>query len=345
MKYTMAKKIFAAALNVYYSKVSAQGLEKIPQNQPVLFISNHNNAFIDPLLLASTLERRITFTAKSTLAKNPLLNVILKSFSVELLSRKIDRTGSETGRSFNACAFERLEEKLHERGAVYIFPEGKSHNDPVLHKFKTGAARLALAYAEKCGGLDIENDLLIVPLGLNYSDKSTFRSHANIQVGEPLSLKAWLAGNSLSDVRGLTNQFRLMVSEAMDEQNSAIRKAALTVSQPSTRAGIGAHFRYWQKRLLGAPLGILGGVLNLLPFAVTAFFRRILSTDRDHPASAAIVVGPPVFTIAHSLQLSVLGALGSLFLMLLYLLMLVPSSVLALRLFDHLFHRKATSAH
>jgi len=344
MKYTLAKKLFATALKTYYSKVSTNGFENIPRDQPVLFISNHNNAFIDPLLLAATLDRRITFTAKSTLAKNPLLNIILKSFSVELLSRKIDRSQNESGRSFNTSAFQRLEDKLHERSAVYIFPEGKSHNDPVLHKFKTGAARLALAYAESCAKLDKRNDLLIIPLGLHYSDKSTFRSHANIQVGEPLSLKAWLTENAITDIRALTDQFKMMVANSLDDQRRTIRKAALTVGSPSIKSSFGDRYRYWEKHVLGAPLGLLGGVLNLLPFAITAFFRRKLSTESDHPASAAIVVGPPVFTIAHSLQLTVLGALGSIFLVLLYILMLIPSSVLALKVFDHLFHRNARVA-
>jgi len=119
----------------------------IPKDQPVLFVSNHSNAFIDPLLLTARLDRTVTFTAKNTLAKNPLLKVILKSFSAELLSRKIDRQAGDNGVKNNAAVMTRLQQRFREGGAVYIFPEGRSHCDTHMRDFKTGAACLALDYS------------------------------------------------------------------------------------------------------------------------------------------------------------------------------------------------------
>jgi len=343
MKYLMAKKIFSTALSGFYSRVETIGLESIPKNRPVLFIANHSNAFVDPLLLASNLERPVTFTAKSTLAKNPLLNLIIKSFSVELLSRRIDRKEYDTGRLANVNALERLEMKLHNKGAVYIFPEGKSHNDAHLHEFKTGAAKLALSYMQNCNSVDDDSDLLVVPLGLIYSDKSMFRSTATIQLGEPLSLRAWCAVHPHANANTLTQQFKSMVEGALATQKHVARQAALSVKAPVHKSSLSSRFVRWEKALIGTPLGALGWLLNALPFALTAVMVRLLSSDHDHPASAAIVTGPPIFTLVHALQLLSVGLYGSGFLMMLYLLILIPSTVFSLKVFDRLFKSRSNA--
>jgi len=140
MKYALAKKLYAKALGCFYSRVTVHDGNRIPQDQPVLFISNHSNAFIDPLLITANTSRRITFTAKSTLAQNPLLKMILKAFSVELLLRRADRVAGDNATAQNDAALNRLRDRLLENGCVYIFPEGRSHNDSRLREFKTGAA-------------------------------------------------------------------------------------------------------------------------------------------------------------------------------------------------------------
>lgn len=336
MKYVLAKKLFATALNGFYSDVKTFGMDKIPRDKPVLFISNHNNAFIDPLLLASRLDRKVTFTAKSTLADNPVLNLIIKSFSVELLSRKADRSVDQSGRSFNTRAFDRLGEKLNDAGSVYIFPEGKSHNDAVLHEFKTGAARLALAYAKNNTSMDARRDLIIVPLGLSYSSKSTFRSTAGLQVGEPLSLNQWLSDNPNRSACELTHKFKAMVEDSLSIQKSRARTNALTVRAPVLNSSFRERFRHWENRLVATPVGALGWMLNALPLVITAMLVKFLSSDHDHPASAAIVVGPPVFAIVHGLQMVSIAFIVSGFLAAIYLSMLVPSSIIGLNVFDQI---------
>lgn len=340
MKYTIAKKLFSTALNCFYSKVTVHGDWDIPDNQPVLFIANHNNAFIDPLLLTARLDRQVTFTAKHTLAKNPLLNVILKSFSVELLSRQIDRRAGDNAKANNAAVLTRLQHRLKEGGAVFIFPEGRSHCDTQMHEFKTGAARLALDYAKLAQNDETCKDLLVVPLGLHYSDKSVFRSDASIEIGEPISVKAWLLENPDTCPRQLTAHFKQAVQKSLDRISSRARQSTLKPHVPAT----GVHARYalpsFEKRVVGAPFAALGWVLNAVPFALTRLLVKKLSTDHDHPASAAIVVGPPLFAIAHAVQLLCVAAFGSIVLALLYVLLLLPASVLALKAVDQIFNVK-----
>ena len=76
-----------------------------------------------------------------------------------------------------------LTRKLLARGGtIGICPEGVSHNEPRLRPLKSGTARIALATVSS-GEV---NDLKIVPVGLYYTEKTTFRSSALLYFGEPL---------------------------------------------------------------------------------------------------------------------------------------------------------------
>ena len=58
---------------------------------------------------------------------------------------------------------------------------GTSHSDPALRPLKTGAARIAL-------GAGTSQPVTIVPVGLFYSMKGTFRSEALVFFGEPFTV-------------------------------------------------------------------------------------------------------------------------------------------------------------
>ena len=67
-----------------------------------------------------------------------------------------------------------------------MFPEGVSHNAPTLLPLKTGAARIALG-AVSVGDEPI--DLRIVPVGLYYTNKTTFRSEVVLHFGEAFKVE------------------------------------------------------------------------------------------------------------------------------------------------------------
>jgi hypothetical protein len=75
---------------------------------------------------------------------------------------------------------------LLKRGvAIGICPEGVSHNEPRLKPLKTGAARIAIAAASSGEAIDLS----IVPVGLYYTDKTTFRSSALLHFGDAIPVE------------------------------------------------------------------------------------------------------------------------------------------------------------
>jgi 1-acyl-sn-glycerol-3-phosphate acyltransferase len=74
---------------------------------------------------------------------------------------------------FKAC-FDKLENK----GVILIFPEGTSKTERILRSIKTGAARIALGTSRNN---DFNINVTILPVGLNYSNSSRFRSEMSVE--------------------------------------------------------------------------------------------------------------------------------------------------------------------
>ncbi len=65
-------------LRLFFRRIEVEGLENVPAAGPILLVPNHTNALVDPLLLVTTLKRRVTVTVKNVLGKNPLLALVLR---------------------------------------------------------------------------------------------------------------------------------------------------------------------------------------------------------------------------------------------------------------------------
>ncbi|HEY0459391.1 MAG TPA: lysophospholipid acyltransferase family protein [Pyrinomonadaceae bacterium] len=146
----------------------------------MIFVSNHPNALIDPALLFIALPRKIAFLAKSTLFKMPVIGYLVRTVGALPLYRQKD-AGADVSKNQETFAVAR--ELLKKGGAIAIFPEGISHDKPQLQPLKTGAARIALG-AVSSGKNPASLDLQIVPVGLFYTEKTTFRSEALLHFGE-----------------------------------------------------------------------------------------------------------------------------------------------------------------
>jgi glycerol-3-phosphate O-acyltransferase / dihydroxyacetone phosphate acyltransferase len=205
--YALLRAITGIALRWFYRDVTVRHVDRIPQDAtPLLLAVNHPNALVDALLIGWMLPRRLTITAKATLFENPVLGWFLRVAGVVPLRRASDErrrlttavetegmtstTGPEQAdRTRNVEAFRSILERLERGGAVLIFPEGKSHDEPALAPLRTGPARIALQ-AQREGRV---RSLAILPIGLIFEQKEAPRSRVLIDVGEPLDVGQWIA--------------------------------------------------------------------------------------------------------------------------------------------------------
>jgi len=208
----------------------------VPSSGPVLFVPNHTNALVDPMVVMTSLRRPITVTAKNALARNPLLRWLMSALGVVTFQRREDAGQEGTDQRHNVRSLQRCREILARGGAVCIFPEGVSHSDPALRPFKAGPARIALDFLQKEGN---PGRLRIVPVGLLYTDKSRIRSDIWLRFGTAIDVERWKEEHPKGDADALTEEIRRRVQALT--LNFQTRRESAILSWAAEIAATGAE--------------------------------------------------------------------------------------------------------
>jgi len=182
----LAHAVVSVALRLFFRRIETSRADLVPREGPLVFVLNHPNGLIDPALVFAALPRRISFLAKSTLFTLPVIGALLRAFETLPLYRRADE-GSDM--SQNRLTFEACRRLLRRGRCIALFPEGVSHNSTKLLPLKTGTARIALGAASVADETDARPlGLSVVPVGLYYTSKTSFRSEALLRFGEPLEV-------------------------------------------------------------------------------------------------------------------------------------------------------------
>lgn len=122
------------------TKFTWRGQENFPKNQPFIIIINHINELDFLLIMHFITDAELSprALAKASLFKVPVVGTIF---------RKTKMVPVERGGQRSVEALKEAEKALKNGEVIAIFPEGTLTDDPQLWpmRFKTGAARLALA--------------------------------------------------------------------------------------------------------------------------------------------------------------------------------------------------------
>lgn len=111
----------------------AKGKENIPETGAFLLCSNHR-AYRDAILLAIGCKRKLTFMAKDSLFKKPVLGWLIKSLGAFPIRR---------GKGDAAAVMATL--KIMKKGeATVIFPEGTRMKNGERKQINSGIVRLAI---------------------------------------------------------------------------------------------------------------------------------------------------------------------------------------------------------
>jgi len=108
-------------------RLKIAGEQHVDRTKGGLFLINHQS-LLDPLLVGVFLRRPVSFLARDSLFRVPVLGWILRKTHVIPISREAARGGSIR------VALERLESGF----LVGIFPEGTRSPDGDVHKFRPG---------------------------------------------------------------------------------------------------------------------------------------------------------------------------------------------------------------
>jgi len=256
---TPLRGLLRVGVRIFFRRIAIAGGDQVPATGPVLFVLNHPNSLIDPVLLLAFAPRPVVFLAKEPLFRTPVVRWFVRAMGSIPVYRRQDAADMTQNRH----TFARVWEVMQRGGAVALFPEGGSHNDPTLRPLKTGAARLALGATAIGSGRTVS----IVPAGLYYTAKWRFRSSAVLRFGAPITVSPGQLdanGEPESDaVRALTARLEEALAdvtlqadrqEALDLVAMAERVFSSTATAPDAIPPLERRFELRQEFMRGYQL-------------------------------------------------------------------------------------------
>ena len=273
------------ALHVFFRDIEIVGAEKIPHGVPLVLVANHVNGIIDPLLVG-LLGLHARFVAKSTLWTHPIIRPLLSLTGAIPVYRHQD-AGVDTTR--NGDSFARCHEALADGEAIVIFPEGKSHNGSSLAPLKTGAARIVLEAETKYGDLGVR----IVPIGLAFDAKGSFRSRAVVRVGDPIDPSAERRDYRVDRWPAVV---RLTARIARGLDSVMLSYESSEGARHAEGADVGRRIeKLWS--LATTPLAVLGTIANWPPYRLVGTIAERFGREADVLATYKLFAGVLLFPL------------------------------------------------
>ena len=163
--------------------IDAQGLERVPPGQPVVFAANHSSLF-DILVLFAILPGSVRFVAKQELARIPFFGPAMVHSGNVVIDRVHPRAAQE--------AYQRAADSMIARGvSAIVFPEGTRSRTGDLLPFKAMPFGLAIAAGVPVVPVYVHNTFQILPKGAWRLRRLPIR----VRVGDPIAT----AGRTLDD--------------------------------------------------------------------------------------------------------------------------------------------------
>ena len=183
-----AVRLVRVMVGSFFRRLEVTGTENVPKSGGGILVAWHPNGLLDPALIIASFPRRVVFGARHGLFKWPIIGQVMSALGTVPIYRAMDdKDGDEeTRRLANAKSLDALAQAVCDGSFAALFPEGTSHDAPFLQELKTGAARLYYR-ARQLAGPDQEQPV-IIPVGLHYDDKTSFRSDALVEFHPPLAL-------------------------------------------------------------------------------------------------------------------------------------------------------------
>jgi 1-acyl-sn-glycerol-3-phosphate acyltransferase len=181
------------ALRWCYREVHYMGRRHMPEVRAAFLFGNHPNDLPDVLAGFFVTPRPVRYVATISATTLPLATATYRGLGVIPVTRVRDvrkmRASGIDLREVNRDAFTAVRSALASGEVVGAFPEGGVHDSPFLARFHSGVAKMAL------NGVDTgaDDDVVMVPFGIQYEAPRTPRSDVVVEIGASQSLREWVA--------------------------------------------------------------------------------------------------------------------------------------------------------
>ncbi len=199
-------------IHTFYKKHQAHNIETVPYSKkPIIFASNHQNAFLDPILITIVGKKNTYYLTRADIFQKPFLNKLFRGIYMLPIYRPRDGGDPKVRNqeTFNECY-----DLLNNNEAIIIFPEGNHAGQHHLRQLKKGLVRIGYGAMDKYGE---DLDVHIIPVGLNYSRFDGFQSEFLINFGKPIRLQEYLEDRKKDETRTI-NKITARIREGMSNE-------------------------------------------------------------------------------------------------------------------------------
>lgn len=204
--YHIVKIIVKTGFFFYTKKIKIVGAENIPKNEAILFTANHPNGLIDPLIIASNIQRKTHFLVRANVFKKPTIAKLFDLMGMMPVYRI--RNGFNQLKKNNAI-FEKCEQLLLNKKALLIFPEGSHERVRRIRPLSKGFTRIVFGTLTKHKNLTI----YIVPVGVTYQNASAYPSKVAVCFGKPILANKFFSDD---DIHTSTKNLKTEVTKQLE---------------------------------------------------------------------------------------------------------------------------------
>jgi len=157
-----------------------------------VFTPIHINGLVDPLVIVHNQDRRIITMGRHDLMTMPLIGWITRRMGSQPVIRRPEIEGGVSdeayARTINHRTLLTMTNCIAAGHNAVVMPEGKSHQDSRLHRFRTGTMRFALNAAAIAAQKGLPPPAF-QPVGLHYRCHYWFRTDFFIEFPKPISIE------------------------------------------------------------------------------------------------------------------------------------------------------------
>ena len=218
--YYFMRAYIAIGLDFYYKKILVKDKKNITKNKAILFISNHPNALIDPILVATHSSRNMYYLTQAGVFKRKIVKKILESVNMIPVYRVRDGLSSKELKTYNDEVFQYCYQILNKKQALMIYVEGSHNIRRKVRPFKKGFARIVFGAMDEYNDLEID----IVPVGMNYTKVEEYASKVSINYGKPIPVRPFWEIEDRNEatsrlINEAENKLKLVTNHIDDSEN------------------------------------------------------------------------------------------------------------------------------
>lgn len=194
--YTILKFWVTKSLGIFF-QMSIDDQSDVEEGEPIIYAPNHQNALIDPLVIASSRKGQTVFLARGDIFNTKIIAELL--YTIKMLPVFRIRDGFDQLHK-NQAIFDKTMDVIASGNGLCVFPEANHAGYRRLRMLKKGVSRMAFQTQ-----LNYNDDLnvKIVPVGMEYEHYYWFRSKVHLTYGKSISVKDYLEEYKQDAPKGL----------------------------------------------------------------------------------------------------------------------------------------------